>query len=94
MISGTVRCDLIRSVQVDHWLVNIRDRDIAVSRQDAPADAVIRADRALFDRIVDGEMNLSSAYFRGALVLEGDFELICVFERLFPGPVRPGGRPR
>jgi hypothetical protein len=42
----------------------------------------------LFERIATGEMNLTTAFFRSAIILQGDFELICVFERLFPGPPR------
>lgn len=86
MISGSVRCDLTRGEQTNHWHIKIRNGDIEVSRVDARADGVIRTDEALFDHLATGEMNLTTSYLRGAAVIEGDFELICVFERLFPGP--------
>lgn len=88
MISGTVRCDLTSGDETDHWTIKIKNGDIEVSRVDARADAVIRTNQALFDRLVTGEANFTTSFYRGGLLLTGDFELICVFERLLPGPRR------
>jgi hypothetical protein len=68
MTSGTVRCDLTRDGQVDHWLVKIRNGDLAVSREDARADGVLQADAGLFDRIAAGEMNSNDRALIGAVV--------------------------
>ena len=50
------------------------------------ADAVVRADRKVFDAIASGEMNALAATLRGAAVIQGDLGLLAGFQRLFPGP--------
>jgi len=88
--NGSVRFDLLHDDQIDHWLVAIDAREIAVSRDDAPADCVVRAEKAVFDGIVCGEANAMAALLRGELTAEGDLELLMLVQRLFPGP--PGSR--
>ena len=62
--------------------------DLAVSRQNLRADCVVSADKALFDEIASGETNVMAALLRGALRVEGDIQLLALFQRLFPGPSR------
>jgi putative sterol carrier protein len=83
--------------QVDHWRVAIDAQAIAVSRDNTPADCVVRAEKALFDGIVCGEVNAMAALLRGELLADGDLELLMRVQRLFPGPQLPrrggsGGR--
>ena len=55
--SGTIRVDLKDGKKTERWLVAITKGDLAVSRQNAAADCVISADRALFDGIASGKTN-------------------------------------
>ena len=84
----TVRFDLKQGKKTDHWLVSVVNGDIAVSRQNLPADCVATADKALFDDIVSGKTNALAAMLRGAMSIEGDTQPLVLFQRLFPGPPR------
>lgn len=53
------------------------------------ADAVIRADRALLEAIVQGRANAMAAALRGEMLIEGNAELLMDFQRIFPGPDDP-----
>jgi putative sterol carrier protein len=86
--TGTVRFDLKDGRKTDRWLVAVVKGDLAVSRRNLRADCVISADKALFDGIASGKTNALTALLRGALRLEGDVELMTLFQRLFPGPAR------
>src|SRR5262249_2162153 len=48
-----------------------RNGDVAVTRQNKAADAVINVDRAPFEAIVTGRMNAQAALLRGVLTCEG-----------------------
>ena len=54
---GTVRFDLKDGKKTDRWLVTILKGDIAVSRQHRRAEAVVSADKALFDGVASGRTN-------------------------------------
>jgi SCP-2 sterol transfer family len=93
---GTIRVDLEQGTKTDRWLVRI-DRGHLVVEPGGGArdsDAVIRADRELFDVIVDGEMNAMAAMLRGAMSVDGDLQLIVLFQRLLPGPRRSKLEPK
>ena len=85
-VTGTVRFDLGNRRQTHHWLVSIVKGDVAVSRKNVPADCSVQMDEALFDDIASGRENALAALLRGAVGIEGDPELLMLFERLFPGP--------
>jgi putative sterol carrier protein len=89
-VSGTVRIDAVSGEQTDHWFVRFHKGDIAVSREDSEADCVVRADIETLDRINRGEANAFAMVLRGAVHVEGNAELLVLFQRLFPGP--PGQR--
>ena len=91
--SGTIRVDLKDGKKTERWLVAIAKGDLAVSRQNAAADCVISADRALFDAIASGKTNAVAAMLRGAIGVEGEVPLLVSFQRLLPGPPR-ARRPR
>lgn len=86
--SGTIRFDLVDGRRVEHRYVSIDKGDVAVSHENAEADAILRIDRSVFDRIASGRMNAMAAALRGVLVPEGNLSLFMVFQRLFPGPPR------
>ena len=91
-VTGTVRFDLLNGGRTAHWLVTIKKGDVAVSTEPAPADCVARADKAVFDGMVKGEIHAMAAMLRGTVGVEGDPELVVLFQRLFPGPPGATGR--
>jgi predicted lipid carrier protein YhbT len=88
-VTGTVRCDVTeRDGTVEHWYVTIKKGDVKVSNKSGAADAVVRADRKLFDGFASGNENVTAALLRGVLDIEGDLQLLSMFQRVFPGPPR------
>ena len=83
---GSVRFDVMRPDGTDSWRVDIMKGDITVTRDDSPADAVVRADKALIDGIVRGDVNPVAATLRGVLVVEGNWDLLLLCQRLFNDP--------
>jgi putative sterol carrier protein len=88
--TGSVRFDLVRGEEIDHWLVAMSVGEVTVSRANVGADCVVRTDKALFDGIASGKVNAMAALLRGELSAEGDLELLLRLQRLFPGP--PGSQ--
>ena len=84
--TGSTRFDLVAGRKTDRWLVTVDKGDIAVSRQQGRADCVIRAEKALFDKVAAGKLNAVAAVLRGDLEVEGDWRLLVRMQRLFPGP--------
>ena len=93
-VTGTIRCDVRSGDNVEHWYVTVKRGDVVVSHQDAPADAVLRVDRATLDGMTAGTVNSMAAVLRGVVGVEGDLGLVIRFQRLFPGPPRPGPAPQ
>src|SRR5258706_7178765 len=89
--TGTVRIDLTSNSTVESWFITIKAGDIAASRESAAAGAVLRADRALFDRIASGETNATAAIARGEVSVRGESRLLIQLVRLFPGRAGTGG---
>jgi putative sterol carrier protein len=87
--SGSARFDLRDGKRTERRLLTIDEGNVGVSRRNAAADCVLRADRALFDRIVAGELNFMAAVLRGEVAVGGDPKLLVLLQRLFP---RPSGR--
>lgn len=83
-VKGTLRLDVDDGSRVDHWLVSLNRGRVAVSRQDAPADCVVRLDPAALEGIVDGAINPTAAMLRGQISVQGDIDLLLYFQRLFP----------
>jgi putative sterol carrier protein len=90
--TGTVRFDLVDGTRTLRWFVSLEKGDIAVSRKSVAADSVVRADKASFDQIAAGELNVMAAALRGEVAFDGDPKLLVAVQRLFPG--RPRRRPR
>ena len=88
--TGTMRIELSNGKRRARWLVTIKKGDVAVSHANAKADCVVRMNQALFDQIVSGRENATAALLRGLVAVEGNPQLLVLFQRLFPGP--PKGR--
>lgn len=83
---GSVRFDLVDGTRTDRRFVRIDKGNITVARKNVAADCVIRADKALFERVATGELNPVAAVLRGDLAFAGDWRLLVLVQRLFPGP--------
>jgi predicted lipid carrier protein YhbT len=92
--TGIVRFDLVGDRRTERWLVRLDRGGVSVSRKNIAADCVVRAERTLFDAMVSGEANGMAAYLRGELTLEGDPELLVLFQRVLPGPATRRSRRR
>jgi putative sterol carrier protein len=85
MARGTVRFDIVSGGATEHRYVTIDRGDIDVSKKRTSADGVIRVERAVFDRLASGEMNPIAAVLRGEFVVEGDWRILVLVQRLMPG---------
>jgi putative sterol carrier protein len=86
-VTGTVRIELLNG-RPDHWLVAIDKGDLTVSHEDGPADSGMRLKRETFARMAAGDENEMTAFLRGEVQLEGNWELLVLFRRVLPGPDR------
>jgi putative sterol carrier protein len=93
--SGTVRFDLTNGNGngVDQWVIFIDKGDLSVSHRAAKADTVVRTDRRLFERIVNGKANAMALMLRGLVFAEGDPELAVLARRLFAASGMQAGSP-
>ena len=89
---GTVRVTVTEVSRPESWLVSVNRGAVSVSHGDSPADCEVRGPTQLLDAIVSGTTNALAAYLRGELTLDGDLELIALFQRLLPAPLRADQR--
>jgi predicted lipid carrier protein YhbT len=92
--AGTIRFDLVDGTRTERWLVTLDKGDVSVSRRNAAADCIVRAERTLFDAMASGAANGMAAYLRGELTVEGDPELLVLIQRVLPGPATGRSRRR
>jgi putative sterol carrier protein len=85
-LSGTVRFDIVDGKRVDRRYVTVNKGQIRVSGRGSGGQSIIRVDRTLFERVATGELNPVAALLRGELAVEGDWRLLVLVQRLFPGP--------
>jgi putative sterol carrier protein len=90
--SASLRFDVKDGASVQHWYVTIHDGDVAVTRRDDPADAVVTADRPNLEAIMSGQMNAMAAVLRGILDCQGSMAALVMFQRCLPGPPGSTGR--
>jgi putative sterol carrier protein len=83
---GRIRFELTEGRKTERWLVEVDHGDVAVSHKNASGDCTIRMSAELFDEVARGEENAMAAFLRGAIRVEGDPELLVLFQRVFPGP--------
>jgi putative sterol carrier protein len=72
--------------------VAVSNGDVAVTRQNKAADAIIHVERSPFEAIVTGRMNAQAALLRGVLTCEGSMAALMMFQRCLPGPPDSTGR--
>jgi hypothetical protein len=90
--STTLRFDITDADNVERWYVSVHDGRVAVTRQDRPADAIVRVERAHFAAMVAGRLNAQAALLRGLLTCEGSMAAVVTFQRCLPGPPGSTGR--
>jgi putative sterol carrier protein len=83
--TGTLRIELSNGKRRARWLVTVKKGDVTVSHTNTKADCVARMDQALFEQIVTGRENATAALLRGLIDVEGNPQLLVLFQRLFPG---------
>ena len=83
-VEGTVRIELEDGNEHQHWHVSVDQGDVRVSHRNAKADCT------LFDELARGEANAMASLLRGTLAIDGGYELLVLFQRLFPGPANGG----
>ena len=86
--SGCTRFDVVDGRRIRRWFVLVDKGDVIVSREGGDANCVVRADKAVFDKVVTGRLNAFAAVLRGDLAVEGDWRLLVRIQRLYPGPRR------
>ncbi len=84
--TGVLSFDISDGTSTAHWSVVVKKGDVSVSRAHDEADCTVTTDRPLFDAIVSGEKNAMAAILRGEVGVEGDPELLVLFQRVFAGP--------
>jgi putative sterol carrier protein len=89
--AGCTRFDIVDGSKTRRWFVSVDGGDIAVSSRGTEADCVVRAEKAVFDKVASGRLNAVAAVLRGDLDVQGDWRLLVRIQRLFPGrrPPRP-----
>ena len=92
-LTGTYRFDVPGPSGTDHWYVVADTGSLQVSRRRDRADAVLTADRRVFEPMVAGTLRPWPALMRNAMTVEGDLHLLIMFLRLLPGPPVSGSRP-
>lgn len=80
---GAVRFDIMTPDGVDSWRVDIIKGEVTATRDRSPAEAVVRAEKAIVDGVVRGDVNPVAATLRGVLVVEGNWDLLLLIQRLF-----------
>ena len=86
--SGSMRFDVVNGKRTRRWLVSVERGDMTVRPGGGDASCVIRADKAVFDKVASGKLNAVAAVLRGDVQVEGDWRLLVRMQRLFPGPRR------
>ncbi len=90
--SATVRFEVADRDEVRRWHLTVHKGDVAVTREDRPADAIVRANRPEAEAMVTGRINAQAAFLRGALGCEGKMAAAVMFQRCLPGPPDSTGR--
>jgi putative sterol carrier protein len=65
------------------WTVRVDDGQVSVTEGGGDADATISTSEETFERIVDGDLNPTSAYMTGKLKVKGDMGAALKLQKLF-----------
>jgi hypothetical protein len=85
-VNGTMRFDITHRGETASHCLRIEGGHMSVCRDGGPADCIIRVERRVMDTIVTGSANPLAALLRGALSVEGNPEMMVIFQRLLPPP--------
>jgi putative sterol carrier protein len=66
------------------WTVKVADGTVTVAPGMGDTDVTISASQEVFEKIVAGEQNPTSAYMTGKLKLKGDMGAAMKLQKLFP----------
>ena len=66
------------------WTVKVTDGSVTVDEGVEEADVTISTSQEVFEKIVAGEQNPTSAYMTGKLKLKGDMGAAMKLQKLFP----------
>lgn len=86
--SGRTQFEVKDGRRTQRWLVAVDRGDLTVTPGAGTAQCVVRADKQLFDRLASGKLNAVAAVLRGELEVDGDWRLLVLVQRLFPGSRR------
>lgn len=86
---GLLRVELVDGTAPERWLVTMDEGEVSVSHRNAKADCVIRTSRDVFEGMVAGRVNAMAATLRGVMSVEGDPNILVLFQRALPGPSEP-----
>ena len=87
---GTVSVELTDGAERETWLVTVDRGAVTVVKGSGDGDCTLRASRELFERIATGDVNAMATVLRGEVAVDGDWNLLVLFQRLFPSPPRAG----
>jgi putative sterol carrier protein len=65
------------------WTVAVRDGEVEVTEGAGNGDVTISASEEVFQRIVSGEQNPTTAYMTGKLKVKGDMSAAMKLQKLF-----------
>jgi putative sterol carrier protein len=65
------------------WHVVVQDGKLAVTEGGGDADATITTSAEVFDKIIAGEQNATTAYMTGKLKIKGDMGAAMKLQKLF-----------
>jgi putative sterol carrier protein len=66
------------------WTVKVEDGSVNVAEGVQDADVTISASEEVFQKILSGEQNATSAYMTGKIKLKGDMGAAMKLQKLFP----------
>ena len=66
------------------WTVKVEDGAVNVAEGVQDADVTISASEEVFQKILSGEQNATSAYMTGKIKLKGDMGAAMKLQKLFP----------
>jgi putative sterol carrier protein len=85
-VQATMQVDLVDGTATQQKFITMDNGVVSLSKSVSHPDAIVRADRVLFEGIVEGRVNAMAALLRGALSVDGDLSVVAAFSRLLPGP--------
>ena len=94
-VRATVRFDIGDGASVAHRVLHVARGDLRDTSEDGEvtADCVVILVEELIDEIFGGRNGAMAAFLRGALIVEGDPEVLVLVQRLFPGHPRGTAHP-